>query len=201
MSQTVTSQQNQPTVSRRRQVYIPGSFQRRFVLQFCAIVLFGCLFFGAILYFYSRRTLTTAFVHSRLHVMSTADFLLPALAFTTVIVTVVVAIAAALRVLLLSHRVAGPLYRLEKAIQAIGRGDLSFRVRLREGDELKGFAESMDGAVVGLRQQLQQMQEQTLKLRDIVRQLKQYPTVPQKLVQELECAQSRLDETIARFRV
>ena len=201
MSQTYTTQPSRPTVSRRRQVYIRGSFQKRFVLQFCAVVLFGCLLFGVILYAYSTRTLTTAFIHSRLHIMSTADFLLPALSFTTLIVVVLVAIAVAIRVLLFSHKIAGPLYRLEKTAQAIGQGDLSFRIRLREGDELQNFAQSMDGALVNLRRHVQVMQEQAKRLRQIIQQLKQYPTAPQKLIQELENTQSQLDEAITRFRV
>ena len=99
--------------NRRRQYYIKREFQRRFILQFCGVVAIGCALFGTIMYAYATRTLTTAFIDSKLRVMSTADFLMPALAFTTVVVMALVALAAGMRLLLLSHKIAGPLYRLE----------------------------------------------------------------------------------------
>src|SRR5262245_46973304 len=39
--------------------------------------------------------------------------------------------------LVVSHRIAGPLYRLEKCVEQLALGDLSFQVHLREGDELQ----------------------------------------------------------------
>ena len=186
---------------RRRQYYIKPSFQRRFILQFCALVILSCVVFGTALYLYSTRTLTTAFFHSKLRVMSTADFLLPALGFTTVIVTALVAVAAAVRVLFFSHQIAGPLYRLEKTARAIGNGDLSLQVRLRSGDELQDFARSMDTMVTELRTQVQQIKELTQQLRQLVLQAKHNTAMPEELLKALQDTQGRLDEAIGRFRV
>ncbi len=188
-------------VNRRRQIYIQGSFQRRFVIQFCALVLIGCGIFGVLLYFYSARTLTTAFVHSRLHVMSTADFLLPALGFTTLIVTALVAIAAAGRVMLLSHKIAGPLYRLERAAEAMGQGDLSQRIHLRDGDELQAFAKSMDLAVAELRRQLEEIRRQSEVIGKTLQELKRNSSVPPKVLEELQRAYSQMDQALGRFKV
>ena len=188
-------------VSRRRQVYMRGSFQRRFILQFCGVVVAGCVLFGIVLFQYSSQTLTTAFVRSRLHVMSTSDFLLPGLGFATLIVTALVALLAAGRVLVLSHRIAGPLYRLEKAARAMGQGDLSFRVRLREGDELQGFAEVVDQTISGLRHQVQEVGSCSAKVRAVVAEMNHNPSVPKRLVEELEDAQQKMEESLARFRL
>lgn len=186
---------------KRRQYYIKGSFQRRFILQFCALVMLGCVVFGTALYLYATRTLTTAFFHSKLRVMSTADFLLPALGLTTVIVTALVALAAAVRVLFFSHQIAGPLYRLEKTARAIGNGDLSLQVRLRGGDELQDFARSMDGMVSELRTQVQQIKELTQQLRSLLLQATRSSAMPQDLLRALQDTQGRLDDAIGRFRV
>ena len=188
-------------MNQRRQVYIRGSFQRRFILQFCGIVLAGSAVFGALLTLYCRRTLTTAFVHSRLHVMSTADFLLPALGFITLIVTGLVALAAAARVLIFSHKIAGPLYRLEKTAKELGEGNLSVRVHLREGDELQAFANSLDGAVAELRRQVQELGDRCERIGAILEQLKRSQAVPQSLLDELTDAQAQMNEAIARFKV
>lgn len=41
---------------------------------------------------------------------------------------------------LFSHRIAGPLFRLERCADALGAGDFSFCTRLRKNDELNGLA-------------------------------------------------------------
>jgi len=65
-----------------------------------------------------------AFVVLGLH-----ETLWPALAF--------VLILAFIGTILFSHRVAGPIYRLEKAVDAFLRGDFTERIRLRKTDEFK----------------------------------------------------------------
>ncbi len=51
-----------------------------------------------------------------------------------------------------SHKIAGPLYRMEKAANSIQRGDLSVDVsKLRAGDELGGLAAALNGAILTLR--------------------------------------------------
>ena len=175
--------------NQRRQIYIKGSFQRQFVMQFCSMVLGGCVLFGVILYFYARR------------VLDSADFLLPALGATTVIVTTVVALAAGARVLVFSHKIAGPLYRLEKAAEAVGQGDLSQRVNLREGDELQAFAQSMDFAVAELRWQLEQVHHEANVVGKIIQDLKQGSGVPSKLLEELQRAHREMDRALNRFKV
>ncbi len=55
-----------------------------------------------------------------------------------------VLLAVALLTLLISHKVAGPLYRLGKATDKIAEGDLTGSFRLRTNDELKGLASSFD---------------------------------------------------------
>ncbi|MFQ5503554.1 MAG: HAMP domain-containing protein [Planctomycetota bacterium] len=43
-----------------------------------------------------------------------------------------------------SNRIAGPTYRLVKSLERVMEGDLNFRVKLREGDELTDLAEALN---------------------------------------------------------
>ncbi len=56
--------------------------------------------------------------------------------------------------LFISHRMAGPIYRLEKCAAQIESGDLSFDVRIRPYDEFQEMASAMDSMVKGLRGKL-----------------------------------------------
>jgi methyl-accepting chemotaxis protein len=53
--------------------------------------------------------------------------------------------------LLLSHRVAGPIYRFERSAEQVSAGDLTSRVFLRQGDELVDLRDSFNGMVDTLR--------------------------------------------------
>ncbi|MDD5448969.1 MAG: methyl-accepting chemotaxis protein [Candidatus Omnitrophica bacterium] len=44
----------------------------------------------------------------------------------------------------LSHKVAGPLYRIERFIKQVASGDLSAKLKLRRGDDLKDVAEAIN---------------------------------------------------------
>ena len=187
--------------NRRRQVYIQDSFQRRFVIQYCGIVLLGCVAFGVLLYAYSSRTLTTAFVHSRLRVMSTANFLLPALGFTTVIVIAGVSLMAVIRILILSHRISGPLYRMERSARSMGEGNLNERIRLREGDELQNFAKAFDLALGELRERIAKVGAQCDRMGRLMVELREKTGASPELLDKLEDAHAQMDEAISRFKV
>jgi methyl-accepting chemotaxis protein len=51
----------------------------------------------------------------------------------------------------LSHKIAGPMYRMEKFLTAMAGGDFSSRITLRKGDELKTLAERMNFFVDSMR--------------------------------------------------
>ena len=54
----------------------------------------------------------------------------------------------------ISHRYAGPIFRLEKVAEAIAQGDLTVKANLRASDGLFETAESMDQMIELLRQKL-----------------------------------------------
>ncbi len=186
---------------RRRRKYIKPLFQRRFILQFLSLIILGLIAFSISVYLYSQQTLTTAFINSKLRVMSTGDFLLPALLVIALVITAVVSFMTGLRLLLFSHKIAGPLYRLEKSAEAIGGGDLKLSIRLRSDDELQDFAQTMDGMVRDLRSWAVQIKRQNDKLRELLQRASQVSGIPKDLLQALQAAQKQLDEAISHFRV
>ncbi len=125
--------------SKRRNYFINKGFQTEFILKFCGLVALGAVIFGIILYVFSSRTLTTSFENSRLVVKSTADYLLPGLLFGGVIVAILTAMASSIIVLLMTHRVAGPLYRFEKQAQKIGSGEISSDLKIRKKDQFQNL--------------------------------------------------------------
>ncbi|MFH1458893.1 MAG: HAMP domain-containing protein [Candidatus Omnitrophota bacterium] len=54
---------------------------------------------------------------------------------------------AAFASIIVSHKVAGPVYRLQKVAHKVARGDLSQNVRLRRNDELKNLSQAFNAVI------------------------------------------------------
>jgi methyl-accepting chemotaxis protein len=137
--------------NRRKNYYIKKKFQRDFILKFLILVISGVLIFGAIIYFMSGRALTTTFDNSRLAIRSTSDYILPSVLFSSIAVMIITGFAAVIMTLFVSHKIAGPLYRIGKDIDEFASGNLHVRFILRGGDEIKELAGKLDEMAVSLR--------------------------------------------------
>ncbi|NQT07115.1 MAG: HAMP domain-containing protein [Candidatus Omnitrophica bacterium] len=57
--------------------------------------------------------------------------------------------------IMLSHRIAGPVYRIEKTLEEIGKGNFDIRITLRKHDELKGIANAINDMVAKLKEMME----------------------------------------------
>jgi len=53
--------------------------------------------------------------------------------------------------ILLSHKIAGPAFRIEKTLKEIGKGNFDINIQLRKFDELKGIAEAVNEMAADLK--------------------------------------------------
>lgn len=177
---------------RRKTYFIKKRFQRNFIIKFCVLVVIGSIISGAIIYSVSKSTLTTTFENSRLRIKSTADFILPAVLLASVFVVVFIGLAAVAVTLFTSHRIAGPLYRIEQDVEEIARGDLKKRFNLRRTDEIKVLAENLDQMTQFFRNNIKNLKRQLLELELALEQSKKLPAgLKEKL--------NNLKNTLSRF--
>jgi len=154
--------------NRRRNYFIKKRFQASFIIKFCLLIVIGSLLSGAIVYFMSKSTLTATFENSRLVMKNTGEYILPAVFLSSSIVIVAIGFAAILVTLFTSHKIAGPLYRIEKDIEAMVDGDLSKPISLRERDEIKPLAESLNQMRENLSKDVTTMKESLFDLEKAV---------------------------------
>jgi len=67
---------------------------------------------------------------------------------------VVVILAVCFLGVLVSHRIAGPVYRLSRSIESAAQGDLTVSFKLRRQDELQGLAGSLEVMVESIREKI-----------------------------------------------
>lgn len=158
--------------NRRKNYFIKRDFQGRFILRFCGLVILGSVISGVILILFSQGSVTTAFVNSRLSIVSTADYILPCLVGSSLITIGLISIATAVVVMYLSHRIAGPLFRIERSARQIGAGDLTLNIKLRSTDEMKKLADCFNEMTGNLNQGLSKIKAQSGNLDSAIDNLK-----------------------------
>jgi len=120
----------------RRTIFIKKSLQVRYMLLICLSVLCGLTIMGLELIL----TCDELFTNYPVLMQPLYDAFVPLVTHfffkITIYVLFVVIISA-----VLSHKMAGPIYRFEQTCKAIAKGDFSQRVQLRKGDQ---FTELQD---------------------------------------------------------
>lgn len=155
--------------NRRKRLIISSGLQLRYVGAVLFAMLFIALLEGGIVYRSiwnellqeSRNSDWTPFLMS---VKRRADF---QIFFSVAGLLVVVGVIS----MYMSHRIAGPLYRLKKYFQELSKGDLSFEMRVRKGDELGDVVDEFNAmvrglktAVVGDRQRVNEVKQSVQKI-------------------------------------
>ena len=121
---------------KRRTIFIKKNLQIRYMMLIILSVLCGL----AIMTFELTATLDELFDNYPVLMQPLYDQFLPlaaGFAYKIAIYLLLVIIISAI----LSHKMAGPVYRIEQTCKDIAKGDFSQRVRLRQGDQ---FTELQD---------------------------------------------------------
>ncbi|BCL61178.1 hypothetical protein DGMP_18710 [Desulfomarina profundi] len=174
---------------KRRQYFINRQFQTRFILKFIVVLLFGAILSTIITIVSTQETLTSTFNGSRLVIEKTALAILPSVIVTNIITTAVVGIVALLLTLVISHKIAGPMFRFEKDLEDISQGDLRKEVRIRNGDQFTGVAQNLNEMVGSLNRRLSDVRLQLEKISENAAA----QNVPQAFLDELEECRKSID--------
>ena len=182
--------------NRRRNYFIKKGFQTKFILKFCGLVVLGSVISGVSLYLFSRGTVTTTFVNSRLSIVTTADYILPALFGSSLVTIVLISIATAVVVMYLSHRIAGPLFKIERSVKEVGAGDLTLKINLRSTDEIRKMADCFNEMTEKLKARLLEIKARSCDLGKQIDSLKM-----QDALKKVSEQKKKLDKAIDYFKV
>lgn len=122
---------------RRRNYYIDKKFQTKYLLLTIVLLLVYTLTFVTILFFPSLASLSSpSFATDQVEAARTLLLLhaevWPAVGISILILGVVS--------IFVTHKVAGPVYRIRTALTEISSGDLTTKIRLRKWDDLQELA-------------------------------------------------------------
>lgn len=118
-------------------------FQVRWIIRLAAACIIASLLLLLVLRMVLSHEIGTNFSRSFYALKNMELFLFPAVGFSVLFYILVVSLLVAGVTIFVSHSIAGPIFRLERLAEMLGRGDLSFSTRLRRTDQLISVAETV----------------------------------------------------------
>lgn len=137
---------------KRRKFFIKKDFQGKLILGCFLLVAGGGLLFNVLLGLLSADTLTISYTNKDLQLGQTPFMLIKQVLTANWFLLVIGGGFVMLASLLLSHRIAGPLYRFETTLDNMQQGRLDNIIQLRDKDEGKELARKINEFNVQLSQ-------------------------------------------------
>ena len=153
-------------MEKRKHYYIDKGFQTKFIIKFCAINIAASLAIGVLIYVLNRNTNTVAFENLKVVVKSTSDFILPILLQVLPLVTLLVSFATIVIALYASHKISGPLFRMNVEIEKMKQRDFTHPIRIRATDQLQAAAQALEELRENQRSVLKEIREGLTRLRE-----------------------------------
>jgi len=142
----VTGKKGDHQMKKRAKYLINRKFQLAFAAKFALISTLISAFIGFQLY------ATVWPVISPLVPEATMGFIRHQIFFRGIIFLGLAALLIIIISIVIFHRVAGPIFSMERTIDRIVQGEEIEFIRLRRNDELKGFAEKINGLIAMIKE-------------------------------------------------
>ena len=181
---------------RRKNYFIKKRFQMNFFYKFFLLLALESILIISLFMYISNNTLTTGYLNSVLRIERTGDFFLVPFVLMTLIVVLGISLAGMIVFILLSHRIAGPLYRFEKALEQLKDGDLTTVVHLRNTDQLLELQNSLNSFIETLAKRMSVIKTKLEETQEALAQTKD-PDLISKLKQKL----NDIKDEINRFKI
>ncbi len=155
---------------RRRKYVIEKGLQFRYIglvfaLAFIASIVTGWTVLATLWHFLGEK-LANVYPQGRLiYVLRTTNL---ALVRNLLLISPLIFILG----LLFSHRIAGPVYRINKTLRDISKGNLSLKIRLREGDELVDLADAINNLTASFNETLVLNKDIAIKIEKDLEEIK-----------------------------
>lgn len=151
--------EEQQVANQRRRYFIDHKFQTDFVLKFCAVLLFSSVMIGVAVFYLAQSSTTVAIENTEITIKPTSSFILPVLVITIAFVTFFSSLMVMVMMVFISHRIAGPAYRLKKEIKLLCEGQLNRSFRMRRNDQLLELAEVLENLTKVLKEKHRTLQQ------------------------------------------
>lgn len=155
---------------KRRNIFIKKEFQGRLIFGYFLFVTGGVLLFIFLLTVFSADTLTISYNNNDLQLGQTPIMLLKKTLAAHWIFIVVGTIFLVMAAMLITHRIAGPMFRFERALDSMLKHNLNDTIYLRTKDESKDLAQKINDFNADLSNTIRRIRSQSSAINSLLEQ-------------------------------
>ena len=188
---------------KRKNFFIKKDLQGRYIFGVFMTVVLATVLFYLLFSFFMADTLSISYEDYNLELGTSARVLFGRYLGAQWIFLVVGGIVVAFLTMRYTHRVAGPIYRFEKALEEMKAGDFSSRIVLRDRDELKEIADSFNAVNRGLSARIEGMRAAAADVNSALLEAEREaePGAGGERIREALEANRRLEEQLKAFTI
>jgi methyl-accepting chemotaxis protein len=185
--------------NRRRQYIVDKDFQFKFIFGFCLKTALAALVVAGLIYYFSSGSTSLAIENTKVVVKRTQDLLLPVILGAAASVALIASLLMFVTTLLATHRMAGPVYRLNREVEKLKHGDLTRTFKIRSKDEFQSLAQNLHEMSEVLKRNTGELKIKIDELKSFLRQ-RNY-SVPENEREVFLSKAKEIDTLINYFRV
>lgn len=138
----------------RGTLFIQKSFQTGMIAKFVGLLIGMALISSVILYFLAGSELESSYYEAHSTIESVWEMLFPIVLITNFVSVFLIAIATTYVILYTSHKIAGPMHKMEKVVNDIADGNLNQTIRFRDKDQAQPLGAAIDNMIGKLSERL-----------------------------------------------
>jgi methyl-accepting chemotaxis protein len=169
----------------RRKYFINRKFQLDFSLRFLLIIAAAAVAAMLLFCYNSRGTMTVGYTGSEVKLLQTNSYFLPSLVISTVVIVIFACLIGAFTLILLSHRLAGPLFRFRVTLDELKAGNLTRRFNLRDKDQFNDLAGRINALTAGMDEKMGNIKDRANEMFRIIEDLRSVSTARPVLNEEI----------------
>ncbi len=155
---------------KRRNYFIKKNFQGKLILGYFLFMVAGCFIFAIILALLSADSMTMVYQNNDLRIGQTPFMLIKQLLTAHWISIVLGSAFVVVIAMFITHRLAGPLFRIERAVDNMLSGQLDDVIYLREKDEGKELAAKLNQFNLELSGNIAEIKKRSKNIDDLLTQ-------------------------------
>lgn len=152
--------------NQRRIVLIDHRFQLRMAAAFILLQIVLTALFAAGLYIFMDSELHADLASAHASFKSLSEMLLPIVLTLAVFNVTLSVILTSVFVILISHKIAGPMYRFRTVLESLANRRFESNTRIRPEDQLGELAVSLDKAIKTVRTDIHELHQTLWRLRE-----------------------------------
>jgi hypothetical protein len=174
---------------------IETKYKLNFLIKLSVIMLISSIISGFIFYNIVNYDIGNTYTSARFAIKSVNDFLFPSLWLAVTIFTLLLSICTIIITVFVSHKIAGPIYRLEMTMSDFKEG-VFYKVNLRDKDQLKEIVKHLNEFTEALIDNFTRAKKYSLNIKGLIDEEKKECGKDDIDYEQLKTLNVRLDKEI-----